>query len=147
MQQPQIELTPAEVEEVNSRITDEVLTATQIQALVRQMDQSKKKWKYLRQRNRMDEYKLALKKENETLFFNYPSLFEMHAEDRLDSTFFEMLTLKRKIERGELSAEEASRLVGQQLFTRYVPHRIDSTAPAPTPKLSYEAYYKQTGGS
>jgi hypothetical protein len=56
MQQPQIELTPAEVEEVNSRITDEVLTATQIQALVRQMDQSKKKWKYLRQRNRMDEY-------------------------------------------------------------------------------------------
>lgn len=147
MQQPQIELTPAEVEEVNSRITDEVLTATQIQALVRQMDQSKKKWKYLRQRNRMDEYKLALKKENETLFFNYPSLFEMHAEDRLDSTFFEMLTLKRKIERGELSAEEASRLVGQQLFTRYVPHRIDSTAPAPTPKLSYEDYYKQTGGT
>jgi dephospho-CoA kinase len=147
MQQPQIELTPAEVEEVNSGITDEVLTATQIQALVRQMDQSKKKWKYLRQRNRMDEYKLALKKENETLFFNYPSLFEMHAEDRLDSTFFEMLTLKRKIERGELSAEEASRLVGQQLFTRYVPHRIDAAAPAPTPKLSYEDYYKQTGGS
>ena len=145
MQQPQIELSQAEVEEVNSRITDEILSATQIQALVRQMDQSKKKWKYLRQRNRMDEYKQALKRENETLFFNYPSLFEMHAEDRLDSTFFEMLQLKRKIERGEISSEEASRIVGQQLFTRYVPHRIDSNAPRPTPKMSYEDYYKQTG--
>jgi hypothetical protein len=145
--QPQIQLTETEVAEVNAKLTDDILSATQIQALVRAMDQSKKKWKYLRQRNRMDEYKAALKRENETLFFNYPSLFEMHAEDRLDSTFFEMLHLKRKLERGEMTAEEASRRIGQQLFTRYVPHRIDSNAPPPAPKLSYEDYYKQTGGS
>jgi hypothetical protein len=65
-------------------------------------------------------------------------------EDRLDSTFFEMLTLKRKIERGEITAEEASRIVGQQLFNRYVPHAIDSNAPPPAPRMSYEDYYKQT---
>ena len=147
MQHPQIELTEAEVAEVNAKLTDDVLTATQIQALVRAMDQSKTKWKYLRQRNRTDEYKAALKRENETLFFNYPSLFEMHADDRLDSTFFEMLQFKRKIERGEMTAEEASRMIGQQLFTRYVPHQIDSNAPRPTPKMSYEDFYKQTGGS
>jgi dephospho-CoA kinase len=147
MQQPQLELSPAEVAEVNAKMTDEVLSATQIQALVRAMDQSKKKWRYLRQRNRMDEYKAALKRENETLFFNYPSLFEMHAEDRLDSTFFEMLQLKRKIERGEMTSEQASQVIGQQLFTRYVPHRIDSNAPPPAPKMSYEDYYKQTGGT
>jgi hypothetical protein len=145
--QPQIELSEAEVAEVNAKLTDEILTATQIQALVRAMDQSKKKWKYLRQRNRTEEYKAALKRENETLFFNYPSLFEMHADDRLDSTFFEMLHLKRKLERGEMTAEEASRQIGQQLFTRFVPHRIDSNAPPPAPKMSYEDYYKQTGGS
>lgn len=145
--QPQIELSEAEVAEVNAKLTDEMLTATQIQALVRAMDQSKKKWKYLRQRNRTEEYKAALKRENETLFFNYPSLFEMHADDRLDSTFFEMLHLKRKLERGEMTAEEASRQIGQQLFTRFVPHRIDSNAPPPAPKMSYEDYYKQTGGS
>jgi dephospho-CoA kinase len=145
--QPQIELSEAEVAEVNAKLTDEVLTATQIQALVRAMDQSKTKWKYLRQRNRTEEYKAALKRENETLFFNYPSLFEMHADDRLDSTFFEMLQLKRKLERGEMTSEDASRQIGQQLFTRFVPHRIDSNAPPPPPKMSYEAYYKQTGGT
>jgi len=145
--QPQIELSEAEVAEVNAKLTDEVLTATQIQALVRAMDQSKTKWKYLRQRKRTEEYKAALKRENETLFFNYPSLFEMHADDRLDSTFFEMLQLKRKLERGEMTSEDASRQIGQQLFTRFVPHRIDSNAPPPPPKMSYEAYYKQTGGT
>jgi uncharacterized short protein YbdD (DUF466 family) len=55
-----------------------------------------------------------------------------------------MLQLKRKIERGEISAEEASRIVGQQLFNRYVPHAIDSNAAPPAPRMSYEDFYKQS---
>jgi hypothetical protein len=43
-----------------------------------------------------------------------------------------------------MTAEEASRVVGQQLFNRYVPHRLDSNTPAPEPKMSYADYYKQT---
>jgi uncharacterized short protein YbdD (DUF466 family) len=108
------------------------------------MDASKKKWKYLKQQGKKAEYEQAVKKENEMLYFNYPSLFDMHINDRLDSTFFEMLQLKRKIERGEISAEEASRIVGQQLFNRYVPHAIDSNAAPPAPRMSYEDFYKQS---
>jgi uncharacterized short protein YbdD (DUF466 family) len=78
------------------------------------------------------------------LYFNYPSLFDMHMNDKLDSTFFEMLQLKRKIERGEMTAEEASRIVGQQLFNRYVPHAIDSNASPPAPRMSYEDFYRQS---
>ena len=138
------ELTPEEIAEGNRGITDRQLTATEVQALVRKMDTSKKKWKYLRQQGKKAEYEAALKKDNEMLYFNYPSLFDMHVNDRLDSTFFEMLQLKRKIERGEITSEEASRVVGQQLFNRYVPHAIDSNAPAPAPKMSYADYYNQT---
>jgi hypothetical protein len=84
-----------------------------------------------------------VKQENEDLYFNYPSLFDMHIRDALDGTFFEMLNLKRKIERGEMTAEQASAIVGQQLFNRYVPQAIDSNAPPPAPKMSYEDFYKQ----
>jgi uncharacterized short protein YbdD (DUF466 family) len=84
-----------------------------------------------------------MKAENEVLYFNYPSLFQLHIEDRLDQTFFEMLNLKRKIERGELTSEQASALVGQQLFNRFVPHVISNNAP-PAPRMSYEDYYRQT---
>jgi uncharacterized short protein YbdD (DUF466 family) len=67
----------------------------------------------------------------------------MHAEDRLDQTFFEMLQLKRRIEKGEMTAEQASVLVGQQLFNRFVPQ---AEAPAPqAPRLSYEEYCRQMG--
>ncbi len=45
-------------------------------------------------------------------------MFYKHAEDELDSTFFEMLQLKRRIERGEVTMEQASQLMGQQLFGR-----------------------------
>lgn len=138
------ELTPEEVAEGNRGINERQLTATEVQALVRKMDSSKKKWKYLRQQGKKTEYEEALRKENEMLYFNYPSLFDMHKDDRLDSTFFEMLQLKRKIEKGEISAEDASRVVGQQLFNRYVPHRLDSNTSAPAPKMSYADYYKQT---
>jgi hypothetical protein len=51
-----------------------------------------------------------------------------------------MLQLKRKIERGEITNEEASAFVGQQLFNRYVPQ---ANAPPPAPRMSYEDYYKQ----
>lgn len=138
------ELTPEEIAEGNRGINDRQLTATEVQALVRKMDTSKKKWKFLKQQGKKAEYEQALKKDNEMLYFNYPSLFDMHVNDRLDSTFFEMLNLKRKIERGEITAEEASRIVGQQLFNRYVPHAIDSNAPAPAPRMSYEDFYKQS---
>jgi hypothetical protein len=138
------ELTPQEVEEGNRNINERQLTATEVQALVRKMDASKKKWKYLKQQGKMAEYEEWLKKENEMLYFNYPSLFDMHKGDKLDSTFFEMLQLKRKIEKGEVSAEEASRIVGQQLFNRFVPHAIDRSAAPPAPRMSYEEFYKQT---
>jgi uncharacterized short protein YbdD (DUF466 family) len=142
--QPARELTPEEVAEGQRGITTETLTATQIQALVKNMDASKAKWRKLRRQGKNAEYEAKLKEENETLYFNYPSLFQMHAEDRLDATFFEMLNLKRKIERGEMTAEEASTLVGQRLYNRFVPHVI-SNQPAPAPRMTYEEYCRQMG--
>lgn len=138
------ELTPQEIEEGRRGINAEELTATQIQALVKQMDSSKQKWRKLKRTGKTEEYAKKLKEENSVLYFNYPSLFNMHMEDRLDSTFFEMLSLKRKIEKGEITAEQASVLVGQQLYNRFVPHVI-SDAPAPAPRMSYEEYCKQMG--
>ncbi len=137
------ELTPEEVREGERNINDKLLTATQIQALVRQMDTSKAKHRALKESGKKLEYEEAMKAENEVLYFNYPSLFQLHIEDRLDQTFFEMLNLKRKIERGELTSEQASALVGQQLFNRFVPHVISNNAP-PAPRMSYEDYYRQT---
>lgn len=139
------ELTPEEVAEGRRGITEETLTATQIQALVKRMDASKKKWAYLKRQGKKAEYEEWLKKENETLYFNYPSLFQMHAEDRLDQTFFEMLQLKRRLERGELTNEQASTIVGQQLFNRFVPQALSPQAPAPAPRMSYEEYCRQMG--
>lgn len=142
--QPVRELTPQEVEEGRRGINTQELTATQIQALVKRMDGSKQKWRKLKRQGKNAEYESKLKEENETLYFNYPSLFNLHMEDRLDETFFEMLTLKRKIERGEVTAEQASQIVGQQLFNRFVPHTI-SNQPAPAPRMSYEEYCRQMG--
>ena len=142
--QPARELTQEEIAEGRRGITEEMLTATQVQALVKRMDASKTKWKKLKRQGKTAEYEAKLKEENETLYFNYPSLFQMHVEDRLDATFFEMLTLKRKIERGEITAEQASTLVGQQLFNRFVLHVI-SNQPAPAPRMSYADYCKQMG--
>jgi aryl-alcohol dehydrogenase-like predicted oxidoreductase len=133
------ELTPNEVREGERNINDTQLSATQIQALVRQMDTSKAKHKRLSKA----EYEDAVKAENQTLYFNYPSLYQMHIEDRLDQTFFEMLNLKRKIERGEMTSEQASSVVGQQLFSRFVPHVISNNAP-PMARMSYEDYYRQS---
>lgn len=143
--QPVRELTPQEVEEGKRGINDRDLTATQVQALVKKMDGSKQKWRKLKRQGKTAEYEQKLKEENDVLYFNYPSLFTLHAEDRLDETFFEMLTLKRKIERGEITPEQASQLVGQQLFNRFVPHAISEQAAPPVPRLSYEEYCRQMG--
>ena len=137
------ELTPDEVREGERNINDTQLTATQIQALVRQMDTSKAKYRALKQSGKKLEYEQAVKSENEGLYFNYPSLYQLHIEDRLDQTFFEMLNLKRKIEKGEMTAEQASAVVGQQLFNRFVPHAI-SNSPPPMARMSYEEYYRQS---
>jgi hypothetical protein len=144
MAEPQrIELTPEQVAEAERHINAEQLTATQLQALVRNMDHSKKKWRHLRS----EEFKAKLKSENEQLFFNYPTIWQMHAEDRLDATFFEMLALKRRIEKGEITEEQASAAVGQKLFQRYAPAGVPGAEPAPgPPPMSYAEYYKKFGG-
>ena len=131
------ELTPQEVEAGRRGINEEDLSATQIQALVRNMDASKKKWSRLK--NNKQEYEQKLQNENQVLYFNYPSLFQMHAEDRTDSTFFEMLALKRKIEKGEITPEQATHIVAQKLHQRFVPQ---VSQPTPVPTMSYEEYYK-----
>jgi len=138
MEQRARELTPQEVAAGIRGINDKDLTATQIQALVRTMDDSKVKWASIKANK--PEYEAKLKQENENLYFNYPTLFQMHAEDRLDATFFSMLSLKRKIEAGELTPEAASAQVGQMLFQRFVP-RPDT--PVPPPQLKYEDFYKR----
>jgi uncharacterized short protein YbdD (DUF466 family) len=138
------ELTPAEIEEGKRGIKDREFSATQVQALVRTMDISKKRHRTLKVQGRKLEYELALRKENETLYFNYPSLFQLHADDKLDETFFEMLNLKRKIEKGEMTSEQASAVVGQQLFNRFVPHVISNAGGPPAPRMSYEEFYKQS---
>lgn len=143
MSQAVRELTPQEVAEGRRGINDQDLTATQVQALVKKMDASKKKFARLKISGQKAAYEEAVKKENEMLYFNYPSLFTLHVEDRLDSTFFEMLQLKRKIEKGEITPEQASTIVGQQLFSRFVPQ---AQAPQPAaPRLSYEEYCRQMG--
>jgi uncharacterized short protein YbdD (DUF466 family) len=140
------ELTSQEVAEGNRNISDTQYTATQIQALVRKMDASKKKYQTLKRSGQKAAYEEAVKNENEIIYYNYPSLFQLHIEDRLDQTFFEMLALKRKIEKGEITSEQASAVVGQQLFQRFVPHVISNTAP-PTPRMSYEEFYRQTSSN
>ena len=133
------ELTPTEVAAGQRGINDIDLSATQIQALVRNMDASKQKWAHLK--NNKHDYEEQLQKENESLYFNYPSLFQMHAEDRLDGTFFEMLAIKRKIEKGEITPEQATQLIGRKLHQRYIPEQSQEPQ---APTLTYEEYYRQT---
>ena len=133
------ELTPQEVAAGRRGIIDLDLSATQIQALVRNMDASKQKWALLK--NNKQQYEEQLQKDNEALYFNYPSLFQMHAEDRLDGTFFEMLALKRKIEKGEITPEQATQAIGRKLHQRYIPEQSQPQTQAPT--LTYEEYYRQ----
>lgn len=123
-------------------ITIPTLNAIQIQALVRDMDASMRRHKKLKRTN-PQEYRKKIEEENQTLFTYYIAVFEMHLEGRLDETFFEMLKLKQKIEKGEITEDEASKIVGQKLFNRFVEPIVKPETPAAPPPLSYEDYYKQ----
>ena len=123
-------------------ITIPTLNAIQIQALVRDMDASMRRHKKLKRTN-PQEYRKKIEEENNTLYTYYIAVFEMHMEGRLDETFFEMLKLKQKIEKGEITEDEASKLVGQRLFNRYVEPVVKPEQSKATPPLSYEDYYKQ----
>ena len=117
------------------------LNSIQIQALVRQMDESLRRHKGLKRTN-THEHRKKIVDENQQLYNIFPSVFEMHYEGKLDETFFNMLKLRRQIEKGEITEDEASKVVGQQLFDRYVAPIVNNT-PAPEKPLTYEDYYKQ----
>lgn len=117
------------------------LSAIQIQALVRDMDESFRKYKSLKETNPAL-WAEKMKKDNMKLFDEFPTIYNMHMNGKLDQTFFEMLQLKRKIEKGELTEDQASVIVGQKLFNKYVDPIIKNQPPPPT--LSYEEYYKDT---
>ena len=103
------------------------------------------------------EYRNKVVAENQMLYNEMPSIFEMHIIGKLDGTFFDMLALRRQIEKGELTEDEASRQVGQKLFDRYVKpvigddvppeQRTGANAPASAPVVkSYAEYYKEDVG-
>jgi len=92
-------------------------------------------------RTNMSLYKRKIVDENELLYKALPTIFEMHMDGKLDQKFFEMLKLRRKVETGEMTEDEASKIVGQLLFDQYVAPVVNNT-PAQKP-LSYEEYYKQ----
>jgi hypothetical protein len=117
------------------------LTAMKIQALVRDMDSSIRRHKRLKTSNPA-EYRNKIVEENKVLHDELSCVFEMHFEGKLDETFFEMLRLKRKIEKGEMTEDQASREIGQKLFDHYVGPVVNNT-PAPEKPLSYEEYYNQ----
>lgn len=116
------------------------LNSIQIQALVRQMDESLRRHKGLKRTNKIEHRKKVVE-ENEQLYEIFPSVFEMHYEGKLDEKFFNMLKLRLKVEKGEISEDDASKLVGQMLFDQYVAPVVNNL-PAPQ-KMSYEEYYKQ----
>jgi len=120
-------------------------SSMKIQAMVRDMDTSIRRHKGLKRTN-PTEYRNKIVEENQVLYDEFPTVFEMHFEGKLDSTFFEMLKLRQKIEKGEMTDDEASRIIGQKLFDRFVAPVVEGL---PTPEnppekpLSYEEYYKQ----
>jgi hypothetical protein len=118
-------------------------TATQIQAMVHKMDQSKKRHGYLKSRD-PEQYLSLLRKENDTLVEYYPAVFALHADDKLDETFFYMLQEKRRMEKGQSTEDESSVRVGQKLFQRWVAPILSNT-PAPS-SMSYEEYYRSLQG-
>jgi hypothetical protein len=127
------------------------LNSVQIQALVREMDHSMRRHKGLKITNPA-EYRSKVSADNQILYNQLPTIFEMHIEGKLDQTFFEMLKMRRKVETGEMTDDEASRIVGQQLFNRFVDpvvKKLDGAtgaAPAPAPPVgSYADYYKNLG--
>ena len=139
----------------SAEITQMPLTSIQVQALVRDMDYSMRRHKGLKLTN-PEEFRNKVVAENQLLYNDIPSIFEMHITGKLDGTFFDMLALKRQIEKGELTEDEASRKIGQQLFDRYVkpvigddvpPEQRSGATPALPPVVkSYAEYYKEDVG-
>jgi 4-hydroxy-3-methylbut-2-en-1-yl diphosphate synthase IspG/GcpE len=125
-------------------MNDKDYPATEIQSLVRDMDDSKKKHKALKTTDKA-KYLEKLTEENQALHFNYPSIFELHVDDKLDATFFYMLTQKRRIERGEITEEQATKEVGKKLADRWVAPVLSNTAVQK--EESYEEYYKRISKS
>jgi len=117
------------------------LTSIQIQALVRDMDTSMRQHKRLKQSDPAA-YRTKIVDSNKRLYDEFPTIFEMHIEGKLDGTFFEMLKLRQKIEKGEMTEDEASKIIGQKLFDRYVGPVVNKT-PAPEKPMSYSDFYKQ----
>jgi hypothetical protein len=68
-------------------------------------------------------------------------VYNMHMNGTLDHTFFDMLALKRKIEKGELTEDQASVIIGQKLFNKYVDPVLKNMPTPPT--LSYSAFYNE----
>lgn len=119
------------------------LTSLQIQAMVRDMDASMRRHKATK-RVAPNLFRERVAEENKVLYEVFPTIFEMHIEGKLDQTFFDMLKLRMKIEKGEMTEDEASRAIGQKLFDRYVAPVVGNTPAEPQQKpLSYEEYYKQ----
>lgn len=114
-------------------------TATEIQALVRNMDDSKTKHRLLKTRN-PEAYERKMVEENPLLHEYFYSIFKKHLKDELDATFFLMLDMKRKIERGEQTEDEASTAIGQTLFSRWVAPVISNVSADSV--QSYADYYK-----
>jgi len=116
-------------------------TSMQVQSMLRDMDASMRKHRKLKKES-PQKYLEKIQEENKRLEEGLSVVFYMHLDGKLDSTFFEMLKLKRKIELGELTEDEASKIVGQKLFDRYVSPVINST-PSPEKPLSYSEFYDQ----
>jgi len=129
---------PEEIRQMTS------LSAIQIQAMVRDMDTSFRKYRGLKEAN-PGLWNQKMREENKRLFDEFPTIYNMHMNGKLDETFFDMLHLKRKMEKGELTEDQASVIIGQKLFNKYVDPVIKNQ-PAP-PTLSYEQYYKDVQGS
>ena len=116
------------------------LTSIQIQALVRDLDQSMRRHRKIKTEN-PQLWRQALMEENQVLVEQFPSIFDMHLDGKLDETFFYMLQMKHKMEKGEITEDQASLAVGQKLFNRYVAPVVEKK-PVEKP-LSYNEYYKQ----
>lgn len=117
------------------------LSSIKIQALVRDMDTSMRRHKGLKRTNGI-EYRKKIEQENPILYEQFPSIYEMHIEGKLDETFFEMLKLRQKIEKGEMTEDDASKMIGQKLFDRYVAPVVNKL-PTPDKPMSYNEFYKQ----
>jgi hypothetical protein len=120
----------------------EGVKAMQLQAMVRDMDESMRRHKALKTSN-FAEFRAKVSEENKFLYDAFPPIFEMHISGKLDETFFEMLRLRRKIELGEITQDEGDKAFGQKIFDRFVAPVINKDGAAPTKPMSYSEYYEQ----